>query len=142
MTFDYEDPDDCNNFAFGTTNSPRNPVGDFYATEHILELQLVPLFIEQLSDDLGGEEFPKFAPGSSSEGVQSLCDAMRELFWTAPGRDWFSMDGVKRLPIDHMMGVFPSNDNNHVNEFVLLEKEVNEMKKRVSISIYLAICSS
>ncbi|KAK7756344.1 hypothetical protein SLS62_001570 [Diatrype stigma] len=129
LTYDYKVPGTCNNFDFGTVNAPRAPIGDIYATEHILELQMVPIFLDKMNDEFGRTGFPSFKPNADPNTKQSFCQAINELWRMVPQASKFVMDGVARDPIDHIMPVYSSNDNTHVNEFVLLEKGVNTAKE-------------
>lgn len=129
LTYDYKVPGTCNNFQFGTVDNPRTPIGDIYATEHILELQMVAIFLDKMNDDFGRESFPSFMPNAGSQKVQGFCQAINQLWRGVPQRSRFAMDGETRDPIDHIMPVFSSNDNTHVDEFVLLEKGVNTAKE-------------
>lgn len=134
-TFDYQVPGQCNDFSFGTNNPPRTPIGDIYATEHILELQMVAMFLDEMNTKFG-KTFPKFKPGATG-GPQDLCGAIREL-WTGVPEKWLlEVDGVRDNPIDHIMTVFPGNGNPWVNEFVLLVKGVNTAKEGVSTHTHI-----
>ncbi|GKT48622.1 chitotriosidase-1 [Colletotrichum spaethianum] len=102
---------------------------DIYATEHILELQMVAIFLDKMNDEFGPRGFPSFRPGADPNTKQSFCQAINQLWRTVPQASRFAMDGVTRDPIDHIMPVYSSNDNTHVGEFVLLEKGVNTAKE-------------
>ncbi|KAM3079706.1 hypothetical protein ACMFMG_006117 [Clarireedia jacksonii] len=121
-------PGDCNNFDFGTGNPPRMPINEYYATEHILELQMVPIFLDQMDEEFGNT-FPNFRPNADPNTKQTFCAAIKQLWQGVRQDNRFAMDGVTRDPIDHIMPVYSSNDNTHVNEFVLLEKGVNTAKE-------------
>ncbi|KAJ2970004.1 hypothetical protein NUW58_g9829 [Xylaria curta] len=129
MTYDYKVPDTCNDFGFGAVATVRSPVGDIYATEHILELQMVAIFLDKMNDDFGSRGFPSFRPGADPNTKQSFCQAINQLWRNVPQASRFAIDGVTRDPIDHIMPVYSSNDNTHVGEFVLLEKGVNTAKE-------------
>ena len=126
-TYDYDKPDDCNDFAFGEKNPRRDT--DFYATEHILELQTIANFLDYVDEEIR-ENLPDYRPGAG-DTKQYFCDATNQLWTGLRGADQFEMDGVKRNPIDHILAVMPSNDNDHVDEFVLLETGVNAAKKGI-----------
>lgn len=129
LTFDYVDPTTCNDFRFGTVTQSRSPIGQHYATEHILELQVFSAFITDLSKDLDADLFPDYSTGAPRS--QSLCEAIRQLWQDVPVGDQFQMGGISRDPFDHIVASFPGNAAN-VREFVLLEKDVNSVKAKVS----------
>lgn len=130
LAYDYVAPGECNDFRFTTGNAVREPIKDIYATEHILELQMVAIFFDQMNTEFGSKGFPLFSPGSNPDDKQqSFCAAIRTLWRGVPQASRFAMDSVTRDPIDHIMPVFSGNGNTHVNEFVLLEKGVNTAKE-------------
>lgn len=132
LTFDYDKPDECNDFGFGVAATPRATT--YYATEHILELQTISSFIDKMSHDWGEKAFPSYQPGrSTTNNVQSFCRAIKELWSGVSQTDRFAMDGVTRDPVQYIMGVMPGNAA-HVDEFVLLEQGVNTAKQQVSSS--------
>ncbi|KAI0897338.1 glycosyl hydrolases family 18-domain-containing protein [Annulohypoxylon nitens] len=126
LTFDYDDPDKCNNFGFGQKTNPRGT--DFYATEHILELQTIANFLDEMNTKFG-KTFPNYKPDSDPQDKQDFCSAIKTLWKGVRADNRFTMDGVARDPIDFIMPAMPSNINNYVNEFVLLENGVNTAKK-------------
>lgn len=81
-----------------------------------------------------GKTFPNYKPDSDPQDKQDFCSAIKTLWKGVRADNRFTMDGVARDPIDFIMPVMPSNINNYVNEFVLLENGVNTAKKGVSIS--------
>jgi chitinase len=108
------------------------PINEYYATEHILELQMVPIFLDQMNEEFGNT-FPNFRPNADPNTKQTFCAAIKQLWQGVRQDNRFAIDGVTRDPIDHIMPVYSSNDNTHVNEFVLLEKGVNTAKEGVSL---------
>ena len=134
-TFDYlSRPLDCNNFDFGVTGSPRpstdkkHPV---YATEHIIELQLVALFIDAMNEKWGTDFIDYTPAGDGRTKKTDFCGALKALWRTVKESDRFAMDGENRDPIDHLMHAFPGKML-YTNEFVLLESGVNTAKQGVS----------
>jgi chitinase len=123
-------PNNCNDFGFGPTQNVREPRGTFYATEHILELQTVANFLDEMNSEFG-RGFPDFSPNASPLAKQTFCQVLRNMWQQVRGDLWFSMDGVARRPIQHLLQVMPGNDNSYTNEFVLLEAGVNSAKMGV-----------
>ena len=99
-----------------------------YATEHILEFQLLKIFLE-LKSDRDGLKY-KDTDGDSV----SLCDYMKR-YWS--GNINVKVNGEQGTPIELLPKVFPGKNNGFVSEFTLLDKYVNGMKERVST----AFCS-
>ncbi|KAI0108999.1 carbohydrate-binding module family 18 [Nemania sp. FL0031] len=127
--YGYVDPDKCNDFSFdGDRPYPTSNTEDGWATEHILELQLISQFFDKLDGQLG-RTLPNYAPGGS--GMQTLCQAVKALWVGVPQDQRFALDGVTRDPVDHVLAVLPGNDNNYLSEFVLLDKGVNTAKERM-----------
>jgi chitinase len=120
----------CNDFGFdGARPYPTSNTEDGWATEHILELQLVSQFFDKVDRDTG-RNVPNFLPGQS--GTQTFCQSLKQLWVGVPADQRFSLDGVARDPVNHVLAVLPGNDNNYLSEFVLLDKGVNTAKERVS----------
>ena len=126
-TYGYRNPESCDDYNFGLVGIPTDT--KLYATEHILEFQLLTIFLEAKSviDKLNY----KNAKGDSV----NLCDYMKT-YWA--GKVKLTVDGQTGTPIDLLPTVFPGKDNTFVSEFVLLEKYVNGMKGRVSLLDFYA----
>ncbi|KAL8916580.1 MAG: hypothetical protein Q9172_006245 [Xanthocarpia lactea] len=106
-TYGYTMPNDCNDFGFGAIGVTVASAGpQKYVTEHILEFQLLTIFLESLG----------------------LCSWLKQ-WWTPPGREWIAVDGVKRHYLDHVAYAFPGRDNSYNGEFVLLDSGVNAAKE-------------
>ena len=125
-TYGYKNPDKCDDYDFGLVGIPTDT--SKYATEHILEFQLLKIFLEA-KNEMDGVLKWKDAEG---DGVD-LCDYMKT-YWA--GDVSLNMDGEEGTPIELLPRVFPGKDNGYFSEFVLLDKYVNGMKERVS-----TICS-
>ena len=125
-TYGYQNPEDCNDYNFGLVGIPSDT--SKYATEHILEFQLLKIFIEakSLQDGLKYKD----AEGDSVD----LCHYLEE-HWS--GDIDVSVNGGQGTPIELLPEVYPGKDNGYVSEFTLLDKYVNGMKERVSP----ALCS-
>ncbi|SPO07096.1 related to chitinase [Cephalotrichum gorgonifer] len=125
-TYGYTNPDDCNNFGFGSIPLPAAAtLTTTYATEHILELQLVGLALTDMDAKLPALDNPD--PRGPAKVV--LCNVLGSLWITLSGNLQPILDGVKRQPVDHIMAVMPSNANAYTDEFVLLDKGVNAAKQ-------------
>ena len=119
-TYGYKNPDDCDDYDFGLVGTPTET--NKYATEHILEFQLLKIFLEAKSANDGN----KFKLKDNSV---NLCDYMDE-YWAGTLR--VTVEGEEGTPIELLPKVFPGKDNAFASEFVVLEKYVNGMKERVS----------
>ena len=84
---------------------------DLYATEHILEFQLLTIFLESLN----------------------LCP-MLKTYWTSSPSKWVTVNGVHLSPLQHVANQFPGTGNAYNGEFVPLDKQVNAAKEGVSNS--------
>ena len=122
-TYGYINPESCDDYNFGLVGIPTTDT-KMYATEHILEFQLLKIFLEAKS--VNDKLIYKNAKGVSV----NLCDYMKT-YWA--GKVKLTVDGQTGTPIDLLPTVFPGRDNTFVSEFVLLEKYVNGMKERVSL---------
>lgn len=121
---------DCNDYTFNGDQPypPASETESNWATEHILELQLISQFIDKVHADTGST-LPNYLPGKT--GNQNFCQAIRALWVGVPDDQRFVMDGVKRDPVNHVLAVLPGNDNDYLGEFVLLDKGVNTAKERM-----------
>ncbi|KAI0443525.1 carbohydrate-binding module family 18 [Xylaria telfairii] len=127
--YGYVNPDMCNDFSFdGNRQYPTSNTLN-WATEHILELQLISQFFDQVNADLG-LSLPDYAPNPGTK-KKTFCQAVQTVWLGVPAKDWFTLDGVSRMPTDHVLAVLPGNDNNYLSEFVLLDKGVNTAKERM-----------
>ncbi|KAL9594308.1 MAG: hypothetical protein Q9219_007102 [cf. Caloplaca sp. 3 TL-2023] len=105
-TYAYTNLNDCNDFGFSTIATPGASQSRRYATEHILEFQLLPLFLEDLKD----------------------CQWVKK-YWTPEENEFtYGNDNKPRSPLQHVAYQFPGTDNNFNNEFVLLDSDVNRAK--------------
>ena len=120
-TYGYKNPDDCNDYDFGLVGIPSDTTE--YATEHVLEFQLLTIFLKAKSDEDG------FKYKGAKGDLVNLCDYMKK-YWS--GDIVVNVDGDQGRPIELLPKTFPGKDNKYVSEFMLLEKYVNGMKERVS----------
>ncbi|ORY64854.1 glycosyl hydrolases family 18 protein-like protein [Pseudomassariella vexata] len=128
--YGYVQPGVCNNFDFdGNRDYPAAAdLEDGWATEHILELQLVSQFFDNLQSRLGSS-LPNYNPGGN--GKQNMCQVLRTLWQGVTENQRPVFDGKTRDPVNHVLAVLPGNDNNYKNEFVLLDSSVNTAKERM-----------
>lgn len=82
---------------------------DRFATEHILEFQLLSIFLESLN----------------------LCP-MLKTYWDPGATNWVAINGVRRSPLQWVAYQYPGSDNAYGGEFVLLDSGVNAAKEGVS----------
>ncbi|KAL8701240.1 MAG: hypothetical protein Q9201_005019 [Fulgogasparrea decipioides] len=79
---------------------------DRYATEHILEFQLLTIFLESLN----------------------LCSWLKN-YWDPGASGWVVFKSERRSPLQHVTYQFPGSDSAYNNEFVLLDSGVNAAKE-------------
>ena len=82
---------------------------DRFATEHILEFQLLTIFLESLKQ----------------------CPMLKE-YWDPGATKWVTIKGVRRSPFQWVAYQYPGSDNTYSDEFVLLDSGVNAAKEGVS----------
>ncbi|KAF8457862.1 glycosyl hydrolases family 18-domain-containing protein [Kalaharituber pfeilii] len=131
----------CNDFSFGLVpNKLKNQGSVQFATEHVLEFQLVPIFLEDLDTRWGAKlENPVRATATTTLAATTttnaaalpksvrLCKYMKP-YWegstiTIPG------EPVPRAAI-HLLGLgFPGMHNSYADEFIILAKGVNTAKE-------------
>ena len=116
-TYGYKNPAECDDYDFGLVGIPTDT--SQFATEHILEFQLLKIFFEAKSDNDG------FIYKNAAGTEVDLCAYMKE-YWSVKA------ENEEGSPIQLLPKVFPGKDNAYVDEFVLLDKYVNGMKERVS----------
>lgn len=122
QSYGFKNPKDCNDYDFGTISTPAETAK--YATEHILEFQLLKIFIDAKSD----KDRLKY---TKSDGVQvNLCGYLKS--WWA-GDTSVKLDTEAGTPMEILPKVFPGRGNNYASEFVVLEKYVNGIKEHVSV---------
>lgn len=119
----------CNDFGFqqlGTTPDLTDPL-NMYATEHILEFQLVPIFLEAYSAQQGR----RYQDPAGSGNLVDLCHYLQPYWYTLPVGSYINVNGVTDKPIQFVASTFPGT-NNFENEFVILDAGVNTAKEGVS----------
>ncbi|KAL9030617.1 MAG: hypothetical protein Q9196_001284 [Gyalolechia fulgens] len=123
-TYGYTNPNDCNDFGFGTVGLPVTGVNsNKFATEHILEFQLLTIFLESLASPA------KVYPNPSGGAKVNYCTWLKG-FWTPTGaRGRITLNGNPRTPLQHVAYMFPGTDSAYNSEFVLLDSGVNTAKE-------------
>ena len=120
--YGYKNPSQCDDYDFGII--PKPPTTNKYATEHILEFQLIKIFIEAFN----GKSKTYKVPGEKEE--KNFCAYMKH-YWA--GKITLDVEGDKGTPLELLPKVYPGNANNWADEWVVLDTYVNGMKERVSI---------
>lgn len=101
---------------------------DKFATEHILEFQLLTIFLESLASP--AKNFPNPTGGANV----NYCTWLKG-FWTPTGTQGrITVNNKPRTPLQHVAYQFPGSDSDYNSEFVLLESGVNTAKEGVSSS--------
>lgn len=129
---------DCNDYGFQSIPNPINDT-DQYQTEHILEMQLLGQFFDDLHKS--GRTFQN--PSATDNTPVNVCKAMKP-YWYQLKRDLKVLPPgatVANDPIAFIGQVWPSSDNTWLNEFVLLENGVNNCKGAVSQPQFPLLCT-
>ena len=126
MTYGFKDRGNCDDHRFGVIAKPQETPD--YATEHILEFQLVKRFITEINPK-DGPKYP--SPLEGVTGKVDLCEVLRR-YW-GNDRLTLSLDGsVEFTPMGLVAQAFPGQKNPYEGEFVLLERGINKAKEGVS----------
>jgi chitinase len=125
-SYGYYKPDDCADFTFGKLAQVPTQTKD-YATEHILEFQLLKLFFESLGD---GNRIYDDPVGSTSKVF--ACQYLKPYWDKLPSRFYIVVDTMRARALDILTDAFPSTTHD-TKEWVLLIKGVNQVKERVSM---------
>lgn len=128
-------PLDCTDYGFGLVATPTTLKANTFATEHILEWQLVQAFLVGLSSS-ATFQYRTFdnplAPNSPLHSAWSRGDSLTfcqylNVWWD--GND-FVVDGRAMRPFDIVMQQIPGA-NEFSNELVLLDVNANGIKSRL-----------
>jgi chitinase len=132
QTYGYRNPTVCNDFDFGIITNPVPGVNtDKFASEHILDFQMITQFFNELHADLGPGLFTDPRPGKTGNGVK-FCTWLKPYFSDILAAQQPTCDGVRRTPLQCVLYQYPGYDSNYNAEFVLLDSGVNTAKEGVS----------
>lgn len=121
----------CTDFGFGRVARPQNVLQyRKYATEHIFEFQLIPIFFDYLKD--AGFQCPDPKPGPNQGRPTDICKCMKPLWFDLTGNQWPTVNGEKLRPMDLIAAELPGSDNSYSGELVLLDWQINAAKEGVS----------
>jgi chitinase len=137
-SYGYTKPGDCNDYGFGLLPSPPQDISA-YASEHILEFQLIQIFFNELNvkkKEMFANPKPEETEDAedaedAEDDLVDLCHYLQPYFETIPKDNWPTIGGVKRRPLEHVTWQFPGT-NNFETELVLLDSGVNLSKMGVS----------
>lgn len=94
LWFDYDDPSDCNDFGFGSQPANHRTITN-YASEHILELQMLSIFIDFV-DEIAGAQFPGMRPQDlNTNRLTTFCENLHEFWYAIPSSSSSSTDDGK-----------------------------------------------
>ncbi|KAI9766214.1 MAG: hypothetical protein M1839_005004 [Geoglossum umbratile] len=131
-TYGYTNPTDCNDYGFGLVAKPVPKVNtNKFATEHILEYQLLSIFFDETRNQEGSvfNDLRPSAPGTLPQ-IVNLCQYLKSYF-DLPVPLWPNIGGVTRSPIQWLSYQYPGSDNAFTEEFVILDKGVNNAKEKM-----------
>ncbi|KAI4763235.1 glycoside hydrolase [Aureobasidium sp. EXF-3400] len=126
--------DNCNNYDMEQITTPAK--GAEFATEHILEAQLLGIFLsETASQDDENYDNP-IGPSASKQVTDinwwtDLEYDMCQYFWFWWNGKKITINGVRQEPIQFVAQVYPGKDNIWSDEFMLLAKDANSLKERL-----------
>lgn len=129
-SYGYTNPTVCNDFGFqrlAQTPDLTNAANRF-ATEHILEFQLIQIFIDEYAAHRGSS-FPNPTGGN---GQVDLCKYMEPYWYSLPSASRITINGETATPMQFIASAFPGSFQGtarHLNEFVLLDSGVNTAKE-------------
>lgn len=112
----------CTDFGFGQIGAPTNTA--LYATEHILEFQMIQDFFNDYTSR--HRTVTCYNPPLSDE---DSCRCIANFWYKLKADQRPTINGEAKDPIDHVGAVFPGHKNQWKNELVLLDKEVNNIKE-------------
>ncbi|KAF7510841.1 hypothetical protein GJ744_005941 [Endocarpon pusillum] len=119
LTYGYRNPTQCRDFSFGQIGRPTNT--EQYATEHILEFQMIQEFFNDLPSTMDCYNPLKLG--------EDTCRCLKNFWYRLKPDQKPTINGLTLDPIDHVGAVFPGVDNQWSYELVLLDKEVNGLKE-------------
>ncbi|KAK8093699.1 Glycosyl hydrolases family 18 protein, partial [Apiospora hydei] len=119
--YGYEDPDNCNSFAWGNPLAGR-VTGTKYDTEHLLEAQMINEFFNYLNGELG-QTLPD--PQAPAQNIR-FCDYVQKLFAVQVVASIDSAQGgnAQASPIEHIAAQFPTYTW-HAEEYIALQGNIN-----------------
>jgi chitinase len=124
-SYGYYKPDDCGDFTFGKLSQVPSQTNE-YATEHILEFQLVKIFLDGLDREPAQYDDP-----SKVEGKVTSCYYLKPYWYALPVSAYITVDTMTSTPMKILAEAFPSKTHD-TTEWVLLSKGVNNVKEGVS----------
>ncbi|KAI0459849.1 hypothetical protein F5B21DRAFT_511091 [Xylaria acuta] len=128
VKYGYANPSDCLNFAFSTINTVIQDTKR-YQTEHVLEMQLLSDFFDWVrTTQRIGNNFPNPQTAGSPSQV-GFCNYLKGFWYQVGTTNKVSVAGSARDdPIELVAQVWPGTDNQWNDEFMLLDKGVNNCK--------------
>jgi chitinase len=125
IAYGYTNPNECKDFRFGQIPYPSDT--ENYASEHILEFQLITDFFSHYVDT-APREITCYANPSV---VVDKCKCLKSFWYQARFGERPIINGLDKDAIDHVGYEFPGTGNNYIGEFVLLQSEVNGLKEGI-----------
>lgn len=126
--YGYEDPDNCNSFAWGDA-LPQRVAGTPYHSEHLLEAQLIKEFFLYLDGDLG----PTLTDPADPTKKIKFCAYVEKLFAVDVVANIDSAQGGSQnaRPIKHIASQFPTKTW-HSDEYLSLQGNINSRVKGIA----------
>ncbi|KAH9209045.1 oviduct-specific glycoprotein [Leptodontidium sp. 2 PMI_412] len=122
--YGYEDPENCNSFAWGNPLAGR--VAGTYHSEHLLEAQMINEFFNYLDKE---EQEPLPDPQNPSQNIR-FCEYVNKLFTVEVVANIDSAQGpsARASPLRHIASQFPTKTW-HREEYLSLQSNINSRIK-------------
>jgi len=116
-TYGYGQPQTCNDYTFGVIPTPSNT--RVYATEHILEYQLLQHFLNDMESTIG-----QFNDPAGGGGKVDFCDYIRPYWY----ENQITVNGKTDKATQILAYAYPGKTQ-YTDEWVMLDAQVNKAKE-------------
>ncbi|RYN32093.1 hypothetical protein AA0112_g6268 [Alternaria arborescens] len=127
-TYGYTNYNDCLDMGFGQIATPTAGNTGRFATEHILEFQMVKNFFDKYAKPTKSSSLTKIDCYNTQTNI-NFCKCVQSFWYDVRVAERITINGVTKSAIDWVGAVFPSHTNQWGNELVLLDGEVNNIKE-------------
>jgi chitinase len=114
--------------GFSQIGTPTASNTGRFATEHILEFQMVKNFFEKFAKPTKSSPLTKINCYNTRTNI-NFCKCIQSFRYDVRVAERVTINGVTKSTIDWVGAVFPNHTNQWSNELVLLDGEVNNIKE-------------